>query len=231
VNHPKRKMKLMRTRDREGSQGEACPTSKPACWPEEMVQENPQASYYRARYYDPNGGRFVSEDPARFTASVNFYGYVDGDPVDWTDPAGLDKGHVCCRPLRKARPFLRIWHHCYIKIIDANGNPTTWGVLPNKQGVQVPQEGGANSGGKCKDIGCGTCQDSGSLDKLRRYLNNAVDSGTCPSCGSLYHNWWWVFDGNNSNTFVYSAMVFAGLCPPPEPRSPGYHYYTPVPMR
>jgi RHS repeat-associated protein len=28
-----------------------------------MVQRNPQASYCRARYYDPSLGRFISEDP------------------------------------------------------------------------------------------------------------------------------------------------------------------------
>ncbi len=47
--------------------------------------------YYRARYYDPLVGRFLSEDPEGFGASVNSYAYVDNDPVDWMDPTGLDK--------------------------------------------------------------------------------------------------------------------------------------------
>jgi RHS repeat-associated protein len=45
--------------------------------------------YYRARYYDPATGRFVSEDPIRFDAGPNFYLYVDANPVSGTDPLGL----------------------------------------------------------------------------------------------------------------------------------------------
>ena len=44
--------------------------------------------YYRARYYDPEIGRFVSEDPLRFAAGVNFYAYVENNPVNFNDPSG-----------------------------------------------------------------------------------------------------------------------------------------------
>jgi len=43
--------------------------------------------YYRARYYDPQTGRFLSEDPAR--SGINFYRYVQNNPIDGTDPSGL----------------------------------------------------------------------------------------------------------------------------------------------
>jgi hypothetical protein len=46
--------------------------------------------YYRARYYDPATGRFVSEDPIEFEAGVNFYAYVDDNPTTSTDPDGTD---------------------------------------------------------------------------------------------------------------------------------------------
>jgi len=46
--------------------------------------------YYRARYYDPISGRFLSEDPMGFGAGVNFYLYVLGNPVNYIDPYGLD---------------------------------------------------------------------------------------------------------------------------------------------
>ena len=46
--------------------------------------------YYRARYYDPASGRFVSEDPIRwFSGTADFYGYVQNDPADLVDPLGL----------------------------------------------------------------------------------------------------------------------------------------------
>jgi RHS repeat-associated protein len=44
--------------------------------------------YYRARYYDPAIGRFISRDPAGMVDGVNRYAYVGGDPVDYTDPSG-----------------------------------------------------------------------------------------------------------------------------------------------
>ncbi len=37
--------------------------------------------YYRARYDDPNGGRFLSEDPLAFNAGLNFYNYGGHGPA------------------------------------------------------------------------------------------------------------------------------------------------------
>jgi RHS repeat-associated protein len=45
--------------------------------------------YYRARYYDPNIGRFVSEDPIGSRDGLNRYTYVHGNPVNAIDPRGL----------------------------------------------------------------------------------------------------------------------------------------------
>lgn len=45
--------------------------------------------FYRARYYDPQAGRFVSEDPLGFNAKQNnFYAYVSNSPLDFRDPLG-----------------------------------------------------------------------------------------------------------------------------------------------
>ncbi|MGA7802561.1 MAG: RHS repeat-associated core domain-containing protein, partial [Gammaproteobacteria bacterium] len=43
--------------------------------------------YYRARYYDPSLGRFISEDPMGFTAGMDFYVYGNDDPVNVNDPS------------------------------------------------------------------------------------------------------------------------------------------------
>lgn len=53
--------------------------------------------YYRARYYDPAGGRFLSNDPENFAADVNFYRYVGDDPVGLTDPSGLCPADNPCK--------------------------------------------------------------------------------------------------------------------------------------
>jgi RHS repeat-associated protein len=46
--------------------------------------------YYRARWYDPGSGRFISQDPIGFSAGdVNLYRYVGNAPGDATDPWGL----------------------------------------------------------------------------------------------------------------------------------------------
>ena len=48
--------------------------------------------YYRARYYDPAIGRFLSEDPIGFSGGdVNFYDYVGNDPIDWVDSSGYSR--------------------------------------------------------------------------------------------------------------------------------------------
>jgi RHS repeat-associated protein len=46
--------------------------------------------YYRARWYDPYQGRFISEDPIAFDGGdVNFYSYVANNPISEWDPSGL----------------------------------------------------------------------------------------------------------------------------------------------
>ncbi|MBK8813144.1 MAG: hypothetical protein IPN69_20780 [Acidobacteria bacterium] len=46
--------------------------------------------YYRARWYDGNLGRFISEDPIGFAGGdVNLYGYVHNNSINKNDPWGL----------------------------------------------------------------------------------------------------------------------------------------------
>ena len=47
---------------------------------------------YRARSYDPNTGRFLSEDPLGFGGGdTNNYVYVGNSPTGFVDPLGLTK--------------------------------------------------------------------------------------------------------------------------------------------
>lgn len=45
--------------------------------------------FYRARYYDPMEGRFVSKDPIGFKGGINLYAYVGNRPTTKNDPYGL----------------------------------------------------------------------------------------------------------------------------------------------
>ncbi len=55
--------------------------------------------YYRARYYNPNYQRFISEDPIGLEGGINLYAYVGDDPIDFADPLGLGK-----KPRPRPRP-------------------------------------------------------------------------------------------------------------------------------
>ena len=50
--------------------------------------------YYRARYYDQQAGRFLSEDPIAFAGGRNFYRYVRNSPLGINDPMGLSPADV-----------------------------------------------------------------------------------------------------------------------------------------
>ncbi len=46
--------------------------------------------FYRARYYDPRVGKFLTKDPIGFAGGdVNLYRYVSNSPTNWIDPWGL----------------------------------------------------------------------------------------------------------------------------------------------
>jgi RHS repeat-associated protein len=44
--------------------------------------------YYRARFYDPQVGRFLSEDPLGLSAGPNPYEYGFDNPLRYVDPTG-----------------------------------------------------------------------------------------------------------------------------------------------
>jgi RHS repeat-associated protein len=45
--------------------------------------------YYRARWYDPKVGRFISEDPIGLAGGISQFAYVGNNPQNAKDPSGL----------------------------------------------------------------------------------------------------------------------------------------------
>jgi RHS repeat-associated protein len=85
-----------------------------------MVYEGDSTRLYyaRARWYDPQQGRFMSEDPLGVAGGLNQYAFAGGDPINGSDPSGqctaqcyltlfgdgvygwdLDNGCVGCDPV------------------------------------------------------------------------------------------------------------------------------------
>ncbi|MFZ3265601.1 MAG: IPT/TIG domain-containing protein [Terriglobales bacterium] len=77
------------------------------------------AYYYRARYFNPSAGRFLSEDPIQFLGGANFYSYVHDNPANMTDPLGLcDK-----KPANSEVPQ----NPC--KYAGRNPDPSAWAAM------------------------------------------------------------------------------------------------------
>ncbi len=74
-------------------------------WDEEMG-----LYYYRARYLDTETGRFTSKDPIGIQGGINFYLYVDDNPINRIDPLGL-KGS--CDAQLPASPIKEVALTCF----------------------------------------------------------------------------------------------------------------------
>jgi RHS repeat-associated protein len=49
-----------------------------------------QLYHYKARVYDPGLGRFLQTDPIGYASDINTYAYAGQDPINESDPSGLE---------------------------------------------------------------------------------------------------------------------------------------------
>lgn len=93
-------------------------------------------SYYRARYYNPTTGRFLSEDPAGFGGSgTNLYAYAFDNPVDFNDPFGLSGTlTVFSSGTYGTGASGYFGSHSWISYTPDGGSATTYGTWGNNYG-------------------------------------------------------------------------------------------------
>jgi RHS repeat-associated protein len=119
--------------------------------------------YYRARYYNPQLQRFISEDPLGFAGGdVNLYAYVNGNPIGFRDPFGL------CPPTRNQR----------LKLAAKGAFNLGVGLLKTAGGVALTMEtGGLAVGIGVYAVGTGMGNIYGGFAQIGGALTGDVESG------------------------------------------------------
>lgn len=78
--------------------------------------------YMRARYYDPETGRFINKDPIGYEGGLNLYGYTENNLVNSVDPWGLFVAVVLESGTKQGTPF-----GATIKVTSQKGQTVTVG--------------------------------------------------------------------------------------------------------
>jgi RHS repeat-associated protein len=182
--------------------------------------------FYRARFYSPTDGRFLSEDPIEFRGGPNLYAYVGDSPVNLIDPSGecSCSVRVRCRPVDDWRAKIVSADHCYIVTKDRAGlydtlsggrDDQTMKILRVWKAAGDPADGSGNSyadrtiyfkeGGSM----CGT------VECLKRQVD-VWDARRLVYGAAV---------GPNSNTFVGAATKTCGLAVWPPLNASGWDWH------
>ena len=78
---------------------------------------------FRARWYEPELGRWLSNDPIGISGGLNLYEFCGNNPVNWRDPDGL-RVEIHSRWVKGLEGFAS---HTYITVTDSKGQVNTWG--------------------------------------------------------------------------------------------------------
>jgi RHS repeat-associated protein len=158
--------------------------------------------YHRARWYDPQIGRFISEDPIGFAGGINWRTYVANNPLAHTDPEGL-KIYVCSRLTYAPESWVGA-NHSYL-FDDRNGG--TCGLTGPRMSLypffgSTAQEKGPNEGATCRPV-----DGSDDPDKGDRIMN----------CCKGYKSATYTPGINDCHNLTHFCITAAGLKDPGAP--------------
>ncbi|MBK9265806.1 MAG: RHS domain-containing protein [Polyangiaceae bacterium] len=96
-------------------------TSCPWRFPGQYEDEETGLYYNRFRYYDPDSGIYISQDPLGLAFDLNLYAYV-ADPLSWIDPFGLGKcrGGQAMPDIPRGNPAAG-WDHIFQRHVPGFG--------------------------------------------------------------------------------------------------------------
>ncbi len=100
--------------------------------------------YYRARYYDPEVGRFLSRDPLGLAAGPNLYAYVENSPTNYLDPSGQIVSSVVCPNKRPWDDSCFVYHYYHgfgrtVDMVEVGLLPALRAARGTKDALQATQ--------------------------------------------------------------------------------------------
>ena len=162
--------------------------------------------YYRARWYDPQARRFISEDPIGLNGGINLYAYVGNNPVNRIDPWGL----------RDVDIFIWDWQGLgvtengsvgHVMIMEHNSNTVIMS--------QYPEERGKSGDNSKYGFAATHVRQGRPADKIYTVSipnDDAFDRAVADHVGRDEWNWWPT--GNNQThctRAAYDALKAGGL--------------------
>jgi len=186
--------------------------------------------FYRARYFDPNSGRFLSEDPMRFTMGANFFPYVHNDPMNRIDPFGL-----CDNAPNKRKCFAQLKYrivddprakaigatHSFWYVQGSSGQQYIisggpWPPNGSNQSLDVWENENINSG--VDNVSATTWWDSGLSGDNCDGVDDMIDEAMGWPDNTIPYSW----SGPNSNSVAHELGSTGGFNPPSPPVSFGW---------
>lgn len=199
--------------------------------------------YYRARWYDPRQGRFLSEDPSGMVGGMNLYAYVENNPIAFIDPSGLEV-YIGDRPAFIPTDYNPFKHGAIVLRPD---NPEDFKNHPyfKDTGGREATLGGQYERGKLVSAPNYSDDNPNNLNNLTKipcpkgltdteFINKLINAADSYKNDKAYAAFpvrgWLGGEAYNSNSYVSGVLKAAGATPPIfGGYKPGYKKPLPLP--